>query len=92
MDYVAGAFPLNDVGARDLQLQVSQWTTGKAIDTFAPCGPELVLLDEAGDLGGLTLITRVNGEVVQHASTASMIFGLRDGGPPRAVPDMVGLL
>ncbi len=92
MDYVAGAFPLNDVGARDLQLQVSQWTTGKAIDTFAPCGPELVLLDEAGDLGGLTLITRVNGEVVQHASTASMIFGVRDGGPPRAVPDMVGLL
>jgi len=78
MDYVAGAFPLNDVSARDLQLQVSQWTTGKAIDTFAPCGPELVLLDEAGDLGGLTLITRVNGEVVQHASTAGMIFGVRE--------------
>jgi 2-keto-4-pentenoate hydratase/2-oxohepta-3-ene-1,7-dioic acid hydratase in catechol pathway len=76
LDCVAGAFPLNDVSARDLQLQVSQWTTGKAIDTFAPCGPELVLLDDAGDLGSLTLTTRVNGKVVQHASTADMIFGV----------------
>jgi 2-keto-4-pentenoate hydratase/2-oxohepta-3-ene-1,7-dioic acid hydratase in catechol pathway len=74
MHYVAGAFPLNDVSARDLQLQVSQWTTGKAIDTFAPCGPELVTLDEVGDLGDLILTTRVNGDVVQHASTAAMIF------------------
>ncbi len=80
---VAGAFPLNDVSARDLQLQVSQWTTGKAIDTFAPCGPELVTLDEVDDLGNLTLTTRLNGSVVQQASTASMIFG---------VPELVSFL
>jgi acylpyruvate hydrolase len=34
----------NDVSARDLQMQVSQWTVGKAIDTFAPCGPALVTM------------------------------------------------
>jgi len=71
-DYVAGAFPLNDVSARDLQLQVSQWTTGKAIDTFAPCGPELVLLDEAGDLGGLTLITRVALEPARYLAAVPL--------------------
>jgi len=32
---VAGYSILNDVSARDLQLEVSQWTVGKAIDTFA---------------------------------------------------------
>ncbi len=43
----------NDVSARDLQLQNPLWTSGKAIDTFAPCGPALVTLDEVGDLGDL---------------------------------------
>ncbi len=54
--------PFNDVTARDLQLQNPLWTSGKAIDTFAPCGPALVTLDEVGDLGSLTLRTRINGE------------------------------
>ena len=39
LEYVAGYMAFNDVSARDLQLQTSQWTAGKAIDTFAPCGP-----------------------------------------------------
>ena len=32
--------PFNDVSARDLQTQTSQWTVGKSPDTF---GPYLVL-------------------------------------------------
>ncbi len=76
--HVAGAMPLNDVSARDLQLQNPLWTSGKAIDTFAPCGPALVTLDEAGDLGDLTLRTRINGEVVQEGSTKDMIFGVAE--------------
>jgi 2-keto-4-pentenoate hydratase/2-oxohepta-3-ene-1,7-dioic acid hydratase in catechol pathway len=71
---VAGAMPLNDVTASDLQLQNPLWTSGKAIDTFAPCGPALVTLDEAGDLQDLAVLTRINGEVVQEGSTAQMIF------------------
>jgi 2-keto-4-pentenoate hydratase/2-oxohepta-3-ene-1,7-dioic acid hydratase in catechol pathway len=39
--YVAGAMPFNDVTARDLQFENPLWTSGKAIDTFAPCGPAL---------------------------------------------------
>ena len=76
--HVAGAMPLNDVSARDLQLQNPLWTSGKAIDTFAPCGPALVTLDEAGDLGDLAVRTRIDGEVVQDGSTKDMIFGVAE--------------
>ena len=77
LDYVAGYMPLNDVSARDLQLQTGQWLAGKAVDTFAPCGPALVLADEVGDPQDLLLATRVNGETVQEASTSQMIFSVR---------------
>jgi acylpyruvate hydrolase len=74
LEYVAGAMPFNDISARDLQLQNQLWTSGKAIDTFAPCGPALVTLDEIDDLQALTLRTRVNGETVQEGSSADQIF------------------
>jgi acylpyruvate hydrolase len=75
LSYIAGAMPFNDVSARDLQMQNPLWTSGKAIDTFAPCGPALVTLDEIEDLGTLGLRTRVNGELVQEGGTANLIFG-----------------
>jgi acylpyruvate hydrolase len=78
LSYVAGATPFNDVSARDLQLQNQLWTSGKAIDTFAPCGPALVTLDEIDDLGALGLQTRINGEVLQQGTTANLIFGPED--------------
>ena len=74
LDAVAGYMPFNDVSARDLQMQVSQWTAGKAIDSFAPCGPELVLAGEVGDVRSLEVRTRLNGATVQSASTELMIF------------------
>jgi 2-keto-4-pentenoate hydratase/2-oxohepta-3-ene-1,7-dioic acid hydratase in catechol pathway len=73
LDHVAGVMPFNDVSARDLQMETSQWTMGKALDTFAPCGPALVTLDEAGDPGELLLRTRLNGETVQEASAGLML-------------------
>jgi acylpyruvate hydrolase len=75
LGHIAGAMPFNDVSARDLQMQNPLWTSGKAIDTFAPCGPALVTLDEIDDLQALGLRTRVNGEVVQEGTTANLIFG-----------------
>lgn len=75
---VAGGMPFNDVSARDLQLQNPLWASGKAIDTFAPCGPALVTLDEAGDLGDLAVRTRVDGELLQDGSTSDMIFGVAE--------------
>jgi acylpyruvate hydrolase len=75
LGHIAGAMPFNDVSARDLQMQNPLWTSGKAIDTFAPCGPALVTLDEIEDLQALGLRTRVNGEVLQEGSTKNLIFG-----------------
>jgi acylpyruvate hydrolase len=76
LSYVAGAMGFNDVSARDLQLQNPLWTSGKAIDTFAPCGPALVTLEDAGDLGSLGLRTRINGKLVQEGNTSNSIFSV----------------
>jgi 2-keto-4-pentenoate hydratase/2-oxohepta-3-ene-1,7-dioic acid hydratase in catechol pathway/SAM-dependent methyltransferase len=75
---LAGAMPFNDVSARDLQLQNQLWTSGKAIDSFAPCGPALVTLDEIADIQDLGLRARINGEVVQEGSTREQIFGVAE--------------
>ena len=75
MDYVAGLTVMNDVSARDWQFAVSQWHRAKSADTFAPMGPHLVTVDEAGDWSRLRLTCRVNGETVQDAVAGEdMIF------------------
>jgi 2-keto-4-pentenoate hydratase/2-oxohepta-3-ene-1,7-dioic acid hydratase in catechol pathway len=76
LEYVAGAMPFNDVSARDLQFQNQLWTSGKAIDTFAPCGPALVTIDEIEDLHALGLRTRINGELLQEGNTRELISGV----------------
>jgi 2-keto-4-pentenoate hydratase/2-oxohepta-3-ene-1,7-dioic acid hydratase in catechol pathway len=78
LSYVAGYSVFDDVSARDLQMQTSQWAPGKAIDTFAPMGPGIVPAAEIGDPQDLMLTTRVNGTQLQHASTKHMIFPLAE--------------
>lgn len=72
--HVAGAMAFNDVSARDLQMANNLWTGGKAIDTFGPCGPALVTIDEIADLQALAIRAHVNGDTVQDGNTAEMIF------------------
>ncbi|MCA3561609.1 MAG: fumarylacetoacetate hydrolase family protein [Aestuariivirga sp.] len=76
LDHVAGIMAFNDVSARDLQLANQLWTGGKAIDTFGPCGPALVTLDEIADIQNLAVRTRVDGDVLQDGNTSSMIFSV----------------
>ncbi|GAC1383456.1 MAG: fumarylacetoacetate hydrolase family protein [Herpetosiphon sp.] len=76
LQYVAGYSIINDVTARDIQAQTSQWTAGKALDTFAPMGPGIVPVSQIPDPQTLTLSTRVNGQEVQHDCTANMIFSV----------------
>ncbi|MBD1202498.1 MAG: fumarylacetoacetate hydrolase family protein [Rhodobacteraceae bacterium] len=78
LSHVAGAMAFNDVSARDFQLANQLWTSGKAVDTFGPCGPALVTMEELGDLQDLSVQTRVNGERVQNGTTAEMIFGIAE--------------
>jgi 2-keto-4-pentenoate hydratase/2-oxohepta-3-ene-1,7-dioic acid hydratase in catechol pathway len=62
----------NDVTARDLQKKDGQWTRAKGFDTFCPVGP--FVTDELDLAAGLTIETRVNGELRQHGSTLDFIF------------------
>lgn len=74
--FVAGYSIMNDVSARDVQLRTSQWTAGKALDTFAPMGPGITLASALPNPQALVLTTRVNGQIVQHANTATMLFSV----------------
>jgi acylpyruvate hydrolase len=78
LDYVAGYTVANDVTARDFQNTRGQHFVGKSCDTFAPMGPVLVTRDEIGDPQKLRLETRLDGRVVQSASTGEMIFSVAE--------------
>ena len=75
LEYVAGYMVFHDVSARDLQFQTGQWLAGKALDTFAPCGPALVI-NEISDPQNLNITTRVNGQTLQQGNTRHMIFSV----------------
>jgi len=78
LEAVAGYTCLNDVSARVLQFADGQWTRAKSLDTFCPIGPRVVPRDEVGDPQSLRIQCRVNGESLQEASTADMIFGVAE--------------
>ena len=73
---VAGYTLLNDLSARDLQFVTPQWMPGKVFDGSAPCGPALVTPDEAGPHDRIEIELRLNGERMQRASTADLVFGV----------------
>lgn len=73
---VAGYTVANDVTMRDYQYKTPQYLQGKVWEAATPLGPWLVTPDEVGDVAALSLTTTVNGEVVQDASTAQMIFDI----------------
>jgi 2-keto-4-pentenoate hydratase/2-oxohepta-3-ene-1,7-dioic acid hydratase in catechol pathway len=78
LEVVAGFTIVDDVSARDWQWRTPTFTVGKSFDTHAPCGPEMVTVDELGDPDALAIRTWVNGELRQDSSTADMIFSCRE--------------
>jgi 2-keto-4-pentenoate hydratase/2-oxohepta-3-ene-1,7-dioic acid hydratase in catechol pathway len=74
LDYVAGYAAYNDLSVRDWQLAASQWIPGKNFPGTGGFGPYLVPAADLGDVNGLTLETRVNGETRQKASVADLYF------------------
>lgn len=76
LDYVFGYTIMNDVTARDLQRKHQQWFKGKSLDTFAPIGPWIVHRSAIPNPQALRLRMRVNGEVRQNSTTASMVFSV----------------
>jgi acylpyruvate hydrolase len=75
LSYVAGYSLFNDGSVREYQFKTPQWTVGKNFDGTGAFGPDLVTADELPPgVKGLRLETRLNGEVVQSASTDEMVF------------------
>lgn len=77
LDHVAGYSLFNDATIRDYQKRTHQWTIGKNFDTTGPFGPDLVTPDELpAGAKGLHIETRLNGKVMQSATTEDMIFSV----------------
>jgi 5-oxopent-3-ene-1,2,5-tricarboxylate decarboxylase/2-hydroxyhepta-2,4-diene-1,7-dioate isomerase len=76
LDYIGGYAPANDVGLHDFRhSDRGSMLRVKGQDGFLPIGPELVPASEF-DPTSFVLRTFVNGEVVQEASAADMLFGV----------------
>ena len=76
MDHVAGFACANDASVRDWQWHTQQFTPGKNFPATGGLGPWLVTPEEIADLDAVTVTTRLNGQQVQHASLADLIFPL----------------
>jgi 2-keto-4-pentenoate hydratase/2-oxohepta-3-ene-1,7-dioic acid hydratase in catechol pathway len=72
--YILGYTCVNDFTARDLQKKDGQWTRAKGFDTFCPVGP--VVADGLDPWAGVSIETRVNGDVRQSGNTRDFIFPL----------------
>jgi len=72
--HVAGYSAYNDGSIRDWQKHTIQFTAGKNFTATGAFGPWMVTRGEIADGEELTLETRLNGEVMQRTTTASMIF------------------
>jgi 2-keto-4-pentenoate hydratase/2-oxohepta-3-ene-1,7-dioic acid hydratase in catechol pathway len=89
LDHVFGYTLVNDVSARDWVAPIFQaqgimgpihaWEhnlLGKMFPTFCPMGPCIVTKDELPDPGNVRIQTRLNGKVMQDASTDDLVFGV----------------
>ena len=75
LSHVCGYSIFNDGSIRDFQLRTPQWTVGKNFDNTGPFGPVFVSADELPPgAHGLKIETRLNGRVMQSATTADLIF------------------
>lgn len=78
LEHIAGYTLFNDATIRDYQRFSTQWTIGKNFDGTGAFGPELVTCNELPDgLQGLSLVTRLNGQEMQHGKVDDLVFPVR---------------
>ena len=76
LSVVAGYSCYNDGSIRDFQRHTSQFVPGKSFYKSGGFGPWMVTADEIPDPASLTLITRLNGEEMQRATTDDLLFSI----------------
>lgn len=76
MQHVAGYSCMAENSVRDWQRHSAQATPGKNFFHSGAIGPWLVTPDEAGDVGQLEIIGRLNQEIVQRDTLDQLIFSI----------------
>jgi 2-keto-4-pentenoate hydratase/2-oxohepta-3-ene-1,7-dioic acid hydratase in catechol pathway len=71
---IAGYSCYNDGSVRDWQRHTSQFTPGKNFVATGGFGPWIVTSDEIPDPTKMTLVTRLNGQELQRATTDLLVF------------------
>ena len=74
--HIAGYSCYNDGSVRDWQVSTTQWTAGKNFWRTGGFGPWMVTADEIKPDQKMTLITRLNGQELQRATTDMMIHSI----------------
>ncbi|TDN62119.1 fumarylacetoacetate hydrolase family protein [Paraburkholderia sp. BL10I2N1] len=75
-NHIAGYACYNDGSVRDWQLHTGQWGPGKNFYRTGAFGPWMVTSDEIEPNALMTLVTRLNGQEVQRATTQMLIHGI----------------
>lgn len=75
-EHIAGYACYNDATIRDWQRHTSQWEPGKNFWRTGGFGPWMVTADEIPFGTTMTLITRLNGQEMQRATTDMMIHSI----------------
>ncbi len=81
-DHVAGYVVVNDITARDHLARPDfpslglDWVAGKSGPGFLPIGPVIVPAAFVQDPQALMITLKLNGQIMQHESTADMIFSV----------------
>ncbi|WP_248295113.1 fumarylacetoacetate hydrolase family protein [Paraburkholderia sp. UYCP14C] len=78
-NHIAGYACYNDGSVRDWQRHTTQWGPGKNFYRTGAFGPWMVTSDEIEPNTLMTLVTRLNGQEVQRATTHMLIHGKRWG-------------
>ena len=76
LSVIAGYSCYNDGSIRDYQRHTSQFVPGKSFYKSGGFGPWMVTADEIPDPATLTLMTRLNGEEMQRATTDDLLFSI----------------
>jgi len=75
LDVIAGFTTILDMTAEDILMQNPRFLTmSKSFDTFFSFGPQLLTLDEVGDVSGLKVSTVINGTVHAENTVDHMTF------------------
>lgn len=77
LSHIAGYACYNDGSVRDWQRHTHQFTPGKNFPSTGGFGPWMVTADAIADPSAMELTTRLNGEVMQSATTDMMIFSIQ---------------